>query len=164
MEIRRANPDDFCRIMEIYGLARTFMAEHGNPRQWGITNWPPEDLIHQDIALGKSHVCIHDGRIVGVFYYDAGLDIEPTYAQIEDGAWQMDGPYGAVHRIASDGSVKGTGAFCLEWAFRQCGHIRIDTHGDNHVMQNLLKKLGFVHCGTIYVEEDDDPRLAYEKL
>ena len=31
-------------------------------------------------------------------------------------------------------------------------------------MQNLLKKLGFVHCGTIYVEEDDYPRLAFEKI
>ena len=30
-------------------------------------------------------------------------------------------------------------------------------------MQNLLAKLGFDHRGTIYVEEDDDPRLAYEK-
>jgi hypothetical protein len=30
-------------------------------------------------------------------------------------------------------------------------------------MQNLVKKLGFKHCGTIYVEEDDYPRLAFEK-
>ena len=30
-------------------------------------------------------------------------------------------------------------------------------------MQGLLKKLGFVHCGTIYVEEDVFPRLAFEK-
>jgi hypothetical protein len=30
-------------------------------------------------------------------------------------------------------------------------------------MQNLLRKLGFVHCGTIYVEEDNYPRLAFEK-
>ena len=41
--------------------------------------------------------------------------------------------------------------------------MRIDTHGDNIDMQSLLKKLGFVHCGTIYVEEDDYPRLAFEK-
>ena len=26
-----------------------------------------------------------------------------------------------------------------------------------------MPKPGFVHCGTIYVEEDDAPRLAYEK-
>jgi len=45
----------------------------------------------------------------------------------------------------------------------QWGHLRIDTHGDNIVMQNIAKKLNFIHCGTIYVEEDDYPRLAYEK-
>ena len=31
------------------------------------------------------------------------------------------------------------------------------------VMRNLLEKLGFLPCGTIYVEEDDFPRLAFEK-
>ena len=30
-------------------------------------------------------------------------------------------------------------------------------------MQNLLDKLGFIHCGTIYVHEDRSPRLAFEK-
>ena len=42
--------------------------------------------------------------------------------------------------------------------------INKDTHGDNVVMQNLLKKLGFTRCGTIYVEEDDYPRIAFEKI
>ena len=31
-------------------------------------------------------------------------------------------------------------------------------------MQRLLRRLGFRHCGTIYVEEDDYPRLAFEKF
>ena len=56
------------------------------------------------------------------------------------------------------------GAFCINWAFEKCGNLRIDTHGDNIVMQNLLKKLGFKHSGTIYVEEDNYPRLAFEKF
>ena len=30
--------------------------------------------------------------------------------------------------------------------------------------EDLVKKLGFVHCGTIYVEEDNYPRMAYEKI
>ena len=68
-----------------------------------------------------------------------------------------------VHRIASAGSVKGVGSLCIDWAYEQCRHLRIDTHGDNTVMQNLLRKLGFVHCGTIYVVEDNYPRLAFEK-
>lgn len=164
MEIRRTAEADLVRVMDIYAHARAFMAAHGNPNQWGPTNWPPEALVRQDIARGKGYVCVYEGRVVGAFFFDMGRDIEPTYRHIEDGAWLDDSPYGVVHRIASDGSVKGVGAFCVDWAFRQCGHLRIDTHGDNIVMQNLLAKLGFARCGTIYVEEDDFPRFAYEKL
>ena len=155
---------DLERIMEIYAYARVFMAQHGNPNQWGSTNWPPETLIRQDITDGNSYVCLNDtGRIIGTFFYTSGPDIEPTYGKITDGTWLDDSPDGVVHRIASDGSEKGIGGFCLDWAYAQCGHLRIDTHGDNIVMQNLLKKTGFLHCGTIYVVEDYDPRLAYEK-
>lgn len=164
MEIRKSTEPDFPHIMELYVRARQFMADHGNPKQWGATSWPPEALIHQDIANGNSYVCVCDDTVVGTFFFLQGEDIEPTYRVIEDGVWSSNTPYGVVHRIAADGKTKGVGTFCLNWAFRQCGHLRIDTHGDNHVMQNLLAKLGFVHRGTIYVEEDNDPRLAYEKL
>ena len=164
MEIRHAVEADFGTMMDIYRRARAFMASSGNPNQWGPTNWPPEALIRRDIATGCSYVCTEGERIVGTFFYTSGQDIEPTYAVIEDGAWLDNGPYGVVHRIAADGSTKGVGAFCIQWALEQCGHLRIDTHGDNKVMQNLLAKLGFTHCGTIYVEEDNFPRMAYEKI
>ena len=147
MEIRKSSEQDFDRMMEIYAYARSFMAAHGNPNQ-----------------CGNSYVCLHDGEVVGTFYFVQGPDIEPTYRRIEDGAWLSETPYGVVHRIAGDGSIRGIGAFCINWAFEQCGHLRIDTHGDNKVMQNLLTKLGFTHCGTIHVEEDDYPRLAFEKI
>ena len=164
MIIRHAAEQDFDRMMEIYSFARRYMAEHGNPNQWGPTQWPPEDLIRNDIRNGNSYVCVSkDGTVIGTFFFIQGKDIEPTYRNITEGAWLDDSPYGVVHRIAGDGSEKGIGACCINWAFEQCGHLRIDTHGDNIVMQNLLKKLGFVHCGTIYVEEDDYPRLAFEK-
>jgi len=162
--VRSATENDFARIMQIYAFAREFMAKHGNPNQWGPTGWPPEELIHSDIRNGSSYVCVNgDGRIVGTFFFTQGRDVEPTYRVIADGAWLDDSAYGVVHRVATDGSEKGVGAFCLNWAYAQCRHLRIDTHGDNTVMQNLLGKLGFVHCGTIFVEEDDYPRLAYEK-
>ncbi|MCR5173930.1 MAG: GNAT family N-acetyltransferase [Oscillospiraceae bacterium] len=163
MIVRRSTEEDVPRMMEIYARARAFMAAHGNPDQWGPTGWPPEALIRQDIARGNSYVCEKEGRVVGTFFFAFGRDTEPAYAEITEGAWLDGSPYGVVHRIASDGTVKGVGAFCLGWAYAQCGHLRIDTHGDNRVMQGLLDKLGFVHCGTIFVEEDDFPRLAYEK-
>ena len=165
MKIRKSKLEDLDRIQEIYVHARNFMKEHGNPNQWGPNSWPPEDLLRQDIRDGHSYVCVDDGgRVIGTFAYFYGKDIEPTFRRISDGAWLDDSPYGVVHRIASDGSQKGIGAFCLNWAYDQCGHIRIDTHGDNVVMQNLVRKLGYTHCGTIYVRQDPYPRLAYEKF
>lgn len=164
MEIRKTTPADFDRVMEIYARARAFMAAHGNPNQWGPTNWPPDALIREDIRTGKGHVCVDEnGAVIGTFFYDCGQDIEPTYRDIQAGSWGSTEPYGVVHRIASDGSRKGIGAFCIDWAFRQCGHLRIDTHGDNVVMQKLLTKLGFEKRGIIYVVEDNYPRFAYEK-
>ena len=161
MIIRHSIESDVPRIMEIYAFSRAFMAAHGNPNQWGPTNWPPEPLLRKDIAEGNSYVCEAEGRVVGVFFY-AVMD-DPTYRTIEDGAWLDDSPYGVVHRIAADGSVRGVGAYCINWAFDQCGHMRIDTHNDNTVMQRLLEKLGFARRGTIFVREDNDPRIAYEK-
>ncbi len=165
MKIRKAAPADLPRMMEIYAYAREFMASHGNPNQWGRTNWPPEALIRKGIEAGSSYVCENEsGRVIGTFYYNFGKDIEPDYRRIEDGAWIGGDTYGVVHRVAADGSERGIGSFCLNWAFEQCGHLRIDTHNDNVVMQNMLTKLGFVHCGTVYVKEDTDPRRAYEKV
>ena len=162
-EIRKSEMADLKRIMQIYSIARDFMVMSGNPNQWGPTNWPPQALIENDIQNGNSYVCTYSGRIVGTFYYNFGNDIEPTYRHIEDGTWMDSSNYGVVHRIASDGSVKGVGTFCLLWAYAMSGHLRIDTHGDNSVMQALLEKCGFRRCGTIYVEEDEFPRLAFEK-
>jgi len=54
MEIRHTDHADLPRMLEIYAFARRFMAEHGNPNQWGPTNWPPEELLRADIAAGNS--------------------------------------------------------------------------------------------------------------
>ena len=166
MQIRKTTLADLPRVMEIYAAARAFMAAQGNPRQWGPTCWPPEALVREDIRRGRSHVCVaEDGVIAAVFFFDRGMDIEPGYRDIREGAWGDEGPYGVVHRIAVDKTrpEKGVGAFCLDWAFARCGHLRIDTHGDNRVMQGLLARMGFTYRGIIHVAEDSDPRLAYEK-
>ena len=163
-EIRLAEADDLQEIMEIYGAARAFMADHGNPRQWGGTCWPPQDLIREDIARRKLYVCEEGKRILAVFFYHEGAEAEPGYAGIEQGRWVSMEPYGVVHRIAVRDHGRGIGRFCLSWAFERCGHLKIDTHPDNAVMQRLLEKMGFERRGIIHVAEDRDERYAYEKI
>ena len=143
MEIRRTTVEDLPRLLALYARARQFMADHGNPNQWGPTHWPPEALLRQDIAQGKSYVCLEAGRVVGTFFFTQGKDVEPTYRRIEAGAWRDDSPYGVVHRLASDGSVPGTGRFCLRWAYAQCGHLRIDTSGTTGSCRPCWRKRAF---------------------
>lgn len=159
MKIRKAVMGEIDLLMEKYRDARRFMREHGNPDQWG-NNYPPRKIVEKDVQEGNCYVCEEEGRIVGVFYYRKGRDAD--YAVIEEGQWLSDAPYGVVHRIVSDGTVKGTASFCLSWAFGQCGNLRIDTHRDNKVMQKLLRKNGFSYCGLIHIE-DGSERLAYQK-
>ncbi len=165
MKIRNTTISDLPIVMKIYEGARKFMAQTGNPKQWGATNWPPESVIREDIQNHRSYVCVNDeGGVIGVFAYVYGKDIDPTYLDIEDGSWFDDSAYGVVHRMAGDGSQHGIGRFCLDWALKESGHLRVDTHPDNQVMQNLLNSMGFRQCGIIHVIEDNDPRYAYEKL
>lgn len=163
MEIRKTTMEELDTVMELYAAARRFMVDTGNPRQWAARNWPPRDLIRRDIEQGRSHVCVNGGEILAVFYYEYGQNIDPTYRIIENGAWIGGDTYGVVHRIAAR-KGSGAGKYCIRWAYDQCGHLRIDTHADNKVMQKVLEGLGFQYCGIIHVAEDSDPRLAYEKL
>ncbi len=159
MNIRKTTMADLDRVLAIYMRARQFMSDHGNPNQWG-TMKPAREQVIKDIENGDSYVCEAEGQLAAVFFYKQAID--PTYVQIYEGSWLNDAPYGVVHRIASAGTVKGAGSFCLNWAFAQCGNLKIDTHRDNTVMQNTLKKNGFAYCGIIYLE-DGDERLAYQK-
>lgn len=160
MQIRKTKPEELELILKMYENARMFMASHGNPVQWGNT-YPQPPLIEKDIQSGCSYVCEDHGRIIATFYFCQGPD--DTYARIYCGEWLNEAPYGAVHRIASDGTVRGTAGFCLNWALQQCGNVKIDTHRDNRIMQHVLEKNGFTYCGLIYVE-DGSERMAYQKV
>lgn len=160
LSIRKTAALDIDAVMQIYATARRFMAEHGNPGQW-VDGYPQLGVLEHDIAAGDSYVCISsEGEIVGTFAFILGDD--PTYKRIDDGKWLDDGPYGTIHRIASSGRVKGVAAAALDYCFTVCPDIRIDTHRDNTVMQDILRKKGFTPCGTIYTH-DGTPRLAFQK-
>ena len=160
MTIRKAKTGDLARCLEIYSIARAYMRESGNPDQWG-TAYPPQELIAEDIAAGRLYVVAENDTVEGVFLLASGPD--ETYLEIE-GAWLNDAPYAVIHRIASSGRVKGVVQAAVAFALQQADNVRIDTHEKNLTMQNALARLGFRHCGTIYVGtswEGRSPRMAY---
>lgn len=161
IEIRKAVPADTDRLMQIFAIAREFMKSSGNPNQW-INGYPQEELIKNEIEQGHCFVCVNndDGMVVATFCLIQGPD--PTYSYIEDGAWPDNEPYYVIHRLASDGSVKGITGFCIDWCHGMSSCLRADTHHDNKVMQHLLEKNGFERCGIIYVA-NGTPRIAYQK-
>ena len=158
MEIRLARENDMENILDIYAHARDFMRATGNPNQWGDIH-PLRELIEEDIRLGRSYICEESGEPVGVFAFIVGED--STYRVIENGQWMSDAPYGTIHRLASNGKIKGVAKACFEFCRAQLPHLRIDTHEDNKIMQKVVADFGFQYCGIIYVR-DKSPRLAYE--
>lgn len=154
--IRKAQTEDFPRILEIYAYARQFMRDNGNPTQWG-DGAPAESTLRADMAAGELYVLEENG-LYGVFALIPGVD--PTYTEIE-GAWLSQSPYATLHRVAGDGTLHGILDSAVAFAKTQYPHLRIDTHRDNKIMQHVIAKNGFVYCGVINTE-DGTPRLAYE--
>ena len=139
LTVRKAKKEDLDEIMAIYEIGRKFMREHGNPTQWA-GGYPPREMIVEDIAVGRSIVICEDARICG--------------------AWLNDEPYLTIHRIASDGTMRGVLKCAVDYCKSLSDNVRIDTHEDNHVMQAAVEKNGFKRCGIIYLE-NGDPRIAY---
>lgn len=160
MKIRKARLEDLDIIMEAYTYARRFMQRTGNANQW-IDGYPSREQIMKDITGRNCYVCVDPVfGIAGVFYFRIGED--RTYAKIYEGHWLDEKPYGVVHRIATNGKVKGVAGHCLQWCMNKIGNVRIDTHRDNKVMQHILKKNGYTECGIIYTDNGTE-RIAYQK-
>lgn len=151
INIRKAKQSELAKIMEIYAYARKIMKANGNATQWG-NNRPDIATIQKDIE--------QQNAIHAVFAFVLGED--PTYRVIEDGQWQDNSEYGTIHRVASNGTIRGIFDLIMQFCEQKIKHIRIDTHKDNTIMQHLIEKHQFQRCGIIYVS-DKTPRIAYEK-
>lgn len=159
INIRPASPKDLKELVAMFDYARNLMRQSGNHIQW-IDGYPSEEFILQEINDNHCFVCEDEkNELVGTFCYIVGDD--PTYAYIEEGKWLNNEPYAVIHRMASNGKVKGISNKCLQWCFDKCNNIRIDTHHDNIIMQEILIKNGFKRCGIIYIE-DGTARIAFQ--
>ena len=168
MIIRKTTGSDLGAVMPIFEEARKTIAALGID-QWQ-NGYPSDGVILSDIEKDQSYVCDIDGKICGTFAML--VESEPTYDKIYDGEWLTgdSDDYIAIHRVAIAVSSRGSGlsgkiiGYATEFA-KEKGRksLRIDTHRGNAVMRRMLEKNGFVHCGTIYLENGDE-RVAYEKI
>ncbi|MBF0714735.1 GNAT family N-acetyltransferase [Gemelliphila palaticanis] len=157
MEVRKAKKEDLKEIMAIYEVAKTYMRNNGNSNQW-INNYPSKELLLEDILKGNLYVIVEEKNIYGVFMFSVGID--ETYINIYEGEWLNDETYGTIHRIASSGVKSGIFSTALNYCKTVIDNVRIDTHEDNKIMQDLLLNNNFQYCGIIYLL-NGDKRLAY---
>lgn len=157
MKIRTATPSDLDSVFDIYARARAFMKDNGNPLQWGET-YPEKEVVLDDLKNGYLYVLESaDGSLAGVFAFLK--DGDRVYDHI-DGNWLNDKPHAAIHRVASNGTQKGIFSEILAFCLTFSDNLKIDTHTNNVVMQHVLKKHGFIECGTVFY--DDISLLAFQ--
>lgn len=157
MEITKASLNDIDSIAKVYAAAKDIMDRTGNPNQWKKGH-PSKQIIEMDILDNSLYKITHDGKICGVFFFKECED--PTYKKI-DGVWKNAFPYGVIHRVASDGTVKGVMDTLVNFCKSKCRNIKCDTHHDNKIMQHCLTKNGFDECGIIHLA-NGSPRVAYQ--
>ena len=158
--IRKAIESDLLEIKSIVDKARELMKSSGNVNQW-VDGYPSNEVLLSDIRNGNAYLLLRENKAVAYFTMVDGPD--PTYNLITKGSWLNDNSYGVLHRIASNGEVKGVFKEILLYASEHYSNIRIDTHHDNKIMQRLLEQNGFVYCGVIFLA-DGSPRLAYQRI
>lgn len=158
MKIRKTEEKDLPQVLKIYDGARDFMRKNNNLSQWD-SSYPGEESLREDMKNQVSYVLEDDKEIIGTFAFIIGKD--SYYDYIEGGSWRKDEPYGVIHRIASNGKIRGFTKICLDFCIKEIPYLRIDTHEDNKAMQKALKSYGFKECGTIYVR-GHSPRIAFD--
>ena len=163
MHIRPATYSDLDSLMNLFEGAKAIMRSSGNLQQWN-NGYPTVEVVRNDISQGNCYVLCDGSEILGTMALIAGPD--HTYSYIE-GEWTNDEPYYVIHRIATSAQGRNVAKTLFDWAFEYidqqgCSVIRIDTHKDNCIMQHILGKYGFTHCGVIYLD-DGAPREAYLK-
>ena len=158
MQIRHAKIEDLYEIMRVYRAAKQYMDDTGNETQWKV-GYPSEEMIREDIAEQRLFVITENETVHAAFFFAIGED--PTYLRIYEGEWKRDGEYGVIHRVGSDGAVRGVMRSIVAFCYERIANLRIDTHENNGTMRHVLEALGFARCGIIYLL-NGDARIAYQ--
>lgn len=163
---RKANKNQLNIAVNIIEQGRTYLKNQGID-QWQ-NGYPNPESIQQDIAHSKGYFLTDGTEYLAYLCMD--FDGEPAYNEIK-GKWLTDNnaKYMVIHRLAFDESYRGKGLssavfklaeeFCKETGIKS---IRVDTDSDNKIMQHIMKKTGFLYCGTIWFAGGN--KIAFEKI
>lgn len=168
--IRLANLNDLQSIMEIVTDAVKLLKDN-KVNQWQ-NGYPNIEVITKDINSKNLYVYCDNEKVVGFAYISS--EEETSYEVIYNGSWLQKGKYIVVHRIAVKKEYLNKK---IAWKLlteavniarsNKIRSIRVDTHRDNLIMNNFLKKFGFTKCGEIFLVnyiDSDKLRIAYEML
>lgn len=165
LSLRLAHAGEEQRAMDMLNQGKEYMRQQ-NLEQWD-DSYPALRDVLGDIEMKQGwFLCCGDEPIA---YFCATDDEEAVYSVIE-GQWLTSGSkYLTIHRLAFDSSYRGKGlasaVFSLSEEIAQekgAVSLRVDTHGDNKIMQRVITRSGFTYCGIVYY--DGSPRVAFEKL
>ena len=106
MELRKAEFSDLSAITAIYKDAKEALKAQGID-QWQ-DGYPNEESARADIENGTSYVLADESGVFATACLTFGH--EPTYDAVYGGAWQAEGEYGFLHRVAVSGTRKRSGA------------------------------------------------------
>lgn len=166
MHIRIATHEDLPFMLSLLEQAKSRLANLAID-QWQ-DGYPNETSIRQDIDCQEAYVGLIDDRIVLTMAFSTAGD--PNYDRIEEGSWiSPERPYGVLHRMSvhEDWLEKGLARQAFMWAEKELlvrgfYAMRVDTHPGNLPMQKLLRNMGYVYTGHIYVR-GNGLREAFEK-
>ncbi|MCL2567850.1 MAG: GNAT family N-acetyltransferase [Oscillospiraceae bacterium] len=167
-EVRRAQPDELDKVIEIIESGRAYLKAQGVP-QWQNGTGPGPEEAKVDVARGYGYVLEVEGDAKGYATLIPGPEGSPELAE---GAWNGScEQYTTIHRVAIDASARGSGfagAFIagMVQIAGELGYpdIRIDTHPKNEIMQKVIARNGFIEVGVLELPFTDGKRLAYQLL
>lgn len=162
----KVRAEQFDIAMDIIVQGRSYLKSQGID-QWQ-NGYPDNNSIQLDIDTEKGYFLTNGKDVFAYLCMD--FDGEPAYDDIK-GHW-LTGPdavYMVIHRLAFNEQFRGKGLSLtvFDLAEQVCQEkgihsIRVDTDGDNKIMQHIMNKAGFTYCGTICFAGSD--KIAYEKI
>lgn len=114
--------DELGRILEIYAAARRYMAENGNPAQWG-SSYPRRELLEEDLRRGQLYVVTEGDKIHGAFVLATGED--RPMRRWKTGRGSMTGP---TARSTGSPATARKGVFAQSWRIAGADGVPADRH------------------------------------